>query len=472
MSDVDETVYLLDFTPEDVQLVETFRRRRDTSVLTIMFTDIEGFTALTEVRGDRAANELRRQHDEIVGAAIEEGGAGQVVKHIGDAVLAVFSEPSSAVERALVIQARLREFNRSREDTDDLLVRIGLHMGQVTTENEVDLDVFGRHVNRASRVEGLARGGQVLLTYPVFDSAQGWLTGEGGAAATWVLHGEYHVKGLVEPIAVYEVYDSAEAQPQRPRGARRKRSRVVLFTAAMGLILVGLTVWLVILLAPGRGKPGPTTQVGPAEPVVTVKLVDMPEAPVYLDHGTRVILNDVPGQRASKAVTKIPVGEHLLHWTYSSGVRYYARIVVAKGDNTLHPRFMSHPLPALSRHVRFPGGEPHRETHSSAARYVTYDVDNQPREHQADLAMSVEIAKDNVDPVKLAFTYNWRIMVDGKQLHADTLTVTSSADSKQTIRDRKIVWQDEFHYYEIQYYTLGSGTQFSVQGGYVPTSGE
>jgi len=40
-------------------------------------------------------------------------------------------------------------------------------MGQVTVEDNVDPDVFGRHVNRASRVEGLAAGDQVLMTYTV-----------------------------------------------------------------------------------------------------------------------------------------------------------------------------------------------------------------------------------------------------------------------------------------------------------------
>jgi class 3 adenylate cyclase len=294
MSEPNATSNDLSFTPEDAELVEAFRRRTDTSVLTIMFTDIEGFTAMTEVKGDRAANALRWKHDELVVAAVEEGGAGKVVKHIGDAVLAVFSEPSAAVERALAIQARLREFNRSGEGAEELRVRIGLHMGQVTTENTVDLDVFGRHVNRASRMETLAGGGQVLLTYPVIDSARGWLAGTGEAAAAWTLHGEYYVKGLAEPIAVYEVYNPAEVQPSPPQGARRKRPRAALLAAALGLVLAAAAVWLAVLLYPGSGGPG------------TLTLVGMPRAPVIMDHKARLILDGVPGQHARTARTKIP----------------------------------------------------------------------------------------------------------------------------------------------------------------------
>ncbi|MFH1706377.1 MAG: adenylate/guanylate cyclase domain-containing protein [Planctomycetota bacterium] len=191
-----------DLTPEELAGVDSYRRRKDTAVLTIMFTDIKGFTRITEERGDAYANDLRRWHDAIVTAAIEEDGAGHVVKHIGDAVMAVFSEPSSAVHKAMAIQRRLAAANREHPDQEPILVRIGLHMGQVTTENTVDLDVFGRHVNRASRVEGPADGGQVFLTYAIFDSARGWLNGAEDETIAWHLHGDYFVKGITEPLAI------------------------------------------------------------------------------------------------------------------------------------------------------------------------------------------------------------------------------------------------------------------------------
>src|SRR5271170_1220617 len=140
----------------ELNLVDGFRQSRNTSVLTIMFTDIQGFTRLTEERGDGFSNEVRRTHDGILVPVIERDGAGRVIKHIGDAVMAVFSEPSTAVARSLEIQEALRQYNAAHSDKPPLLVRIGLHMGQVTVEDKMNMDVFGRHVNRASRVEGLA----------------------------------------------------------------------------------------------------------------------------------------------------------------------------------------------------------------------------------------------------------------------------------------------------------------------------
>ena len=459
MSDTIASENKLGFTPEDLQLVETFRRRTDTSVLTIMFTDIEGFTALAESIGDQAVNELRRRHDELVRAAIESDGAGKVVKHIGDAVMAVFSEPSAAVERALAIQERMREFNRRREGQAELLVRIGLHMGQVTAENEVNLDVFGRHVNRASRIVGMAGGGQIYLTYGVFDSARGWLSTAGQDAATWTRHGEYYVKGIADPIAVYEVYVPSDRRPRPPRGGKPRRSRSTLIAAGLGLVAAAAAVWLVMLL-------GPSWNARPQSGAVT--LVNMPDSPVFLDQKTRLVLDGAKGQRVRKVLTEIPVGEHLLHWGYSSGVRYYAPINVTEGDNTLEPRFPAHPLPSMRRRAEFTGREPYRKEHRRSAKYVTYDAANRSRDRQADLSLTILIARDTADPARLTFTYNWRVSVKDAEPRSGSIAVIRRADDPHGVRHHKKIWADESHYYEIHYSTRGPTTQFGIRGQYVP----
>jgi len=214
----------IELTTQELSSVERYRQLRQTSVLVILFTDIKGFTELTERRGERHALELLKKHDEILVRTIEEGSGGLVVKHIGDSIMAVFSEPSTAVERALRIQERIRAFNEGNPDGDGLAVRIGLHMGQVAVENQTQIDLFGRHVNRASRVEGLADAGQIYLTYPVFDSARGWLASGKGGSLAWKSHGSWMLKGIREPVAIYEVVDSRLGKPRPPAGGRRARS--------------------------------------------------------------------------------------------------------------------------------------------------------------------------------------------------------------------------------------------------------
>ena len=75
-----------------------------------MFTDIQGFARLAEERGGAFSNQVRQQHDAILVPLIERARAGRVIKHIGDAVMAVFSQPSTAVAWALEIQAQYSEY--------------------------------------------------------------------------------------------------------------------------------------------------------------------------------------------------------------------------------------------------------------------------------------------------------------------------------------------------------------------------
>ena len=145
-------------TENDIEVIDQFRRTKSTAVLTILFTDIKGFTNLTEEKGEAYSNKIRHHHDNIIVPIIEREGGGRVIKHIGDAIMAVFSEPSTGVMRALEAQESLARFNSENPDIIDIEVRMGLHTGQVTTEDNVSSDIFGRHVNRAARVEGLPGG--------------------------------------------------------------------------------------------------------------------------------------------------------------------------------------------------------------------------------------------------------------------------------------------------------------------------
>ena len=105
----------INVTSAEILNIESYIQRKNTAVLTIMFTDIKGFTELSEQKGEQYATQFRMKHDEILTNIIEQDHAGLIIKFIGDAVMAVFSEPSIAVERALQIQQRLNEFNVSQQ---------------------------------------------------------------------------------------------------------------------------------------------------------------------------------------------------------------------------------------------------------------------------------------------------------------------------------------------------------------------
>ena len=123
-------------------------------VVTIMFTDLVGSTALAERLGDEAAQALRRAHDRILREQFERFD-GKVVKGTGDGFLVAFASPRQGVECAVEVQRALSAQHAEGRYTE-LQVRIGLHTGEPIVEGG---DLLGSDVNLAARIEAEAAGG-------------------------------------------------------------------------------------------------------------------------------------------------------------------------------------------------------------------------------------------------------------------------------------------------------------------------
>jgi class 3 adenylate cyclase len=131
--------------------------------VTIMFSDIEGSTALAERLGDEAWMNLLRGHDEVVRACVTEHG-GHEVKHLGDGFMITFPSARRAVQCAAAVQRAVATM------PEPVRVRIGLHAGDVIRDDE---DFFGRSVIVASRIAGQACGGEVLVSAVVKELVAG-----------------------------------------------------------------------------------------------------------------------------------------------------------------------------------------------------------------------------------------------------------------------------------------------------------
>jgi len=449
----------LPIDPGELSLVDQFRQSRNTSVLTIMFTDIQGFTRLTEEKGDAFSNEMRQAHDAILVPVIERDGAGRVIKHIGDAVMAVFAEPSAAVGRALEIQEALRQYNAAHPGQPPLLVRIGLHMGQVTVEDKMSLDVFGRHVNRASRVEGLAAGGHLYMTYSVFDSAKGWLAGRGNEAA-WVAHGRYKVKGIDEPLEIFEAYKPGAAKPQAPQGAR-KQTGMPRFLPAAGLVLAGALAVLGFL-AFGR------TTVTFEDLGVRTDTTD-----VMLDHKTRLQFEGEPGDHLRKCLTQIEPGPHLIYYDVSYVTRYYSPITVKRGGNILRPSFEYFGMPGLQGNANHEKHGKNEDSFTNSTDYATYDDAFVKHDHKAVLTLNMKSAEGNPVPASkgvkkhntVFWTIDWKVDMDGKTISADKVIAEHDPNADET-EVKKDLWGDNRHKYTLTYILMGTSCQGELQAQY------
>jgi adenylate cyclase len=123
----------------------------------ILFSDIEGSTALNEQLGDRAWVKLIGRHDKLIRKLVNEH-AGHVVKSQGDGYMVAFARPEQAAACAVDVQRALGD------GAGGFRVRIGIHMGKSVRRGD---DLFGRNVAMAARVAAIADGGEVLVSEPV-----------------------------------------------------------------------------------------------------------------------------------------------------------------------------------------------------------------------------------------------------------------------------------------------------------------
>ncbi len=155
--------------------------------LTVVFSDLEGFTSFTSAHGDLEAGAMLTDHYDAVDAIVRSRG-GRVMKTIGDGHLMSFEEPAAAVMAAVDLVGAAPE---------PLRLRAGAHKGSVV---QTDNDLLGHVVNVAARVTQLAAGGVALVTTDVHDAA-----GRLPRIAFEPARTE-RVAGLDDPVEVCEVH--------------------------------------------------------------------------------------------------------------------------------------------------------------------------------------------------------------------------------------------------------------------------
>jgi class 3 adenylate cyclase len=159
---------------------------------TILFTDVEGSTALTERVGDAKAREVLRAHERIVREALQAHG-GSEIKHTGDGIMASFPSATWAVESAIAMQRAFAEYNETADEPISMC--IGLNAGEPIAEEK---DLFGTAVNMAARIAAEAEGGEILAS----DVVRQLVAGKGFLFSD---RGEVELKGFEEPVRLYEV---------------------------------------------------------------------------------------------------------------------------------------------------------------------------------------------------------------------------------------------------------------------------
>ena len=181
---------------------------------TVLFSDIRGFTTLTEQLGPQGTVHLLNEYFEIMVDCISQEG-GILDKFIGDAIMAGFGIPQSlgdnedrGLRAALAMIQSLESWNATRESEGKLPVHIGIGLnsdnivsGNIGSKKRMDFTMIGDGVNLAARLESACKQYSAKILISEFTKAR--------------LKGTYRmreidlvvVKGKTVPIAVYEVLD-------------------------------------------------------------------------------------------------------------------------------------------------------------------------------------------------------------------------------------------------------------------------
>jgi len=209
----------------------------------VMFTDLVGYTALTQ-RNEALAMQLLEEHRKIIRPVFSKHN-GREIKTIGDAFLVEFASALEATRCAFDIQQSLNELNSGRPSERTLMLRIGIHLGDVIHDQN---DVYGDAVNIASRIEPLASPGGICVSRQVYDQIKNKFEFPLSSL------GEKALKNVGELIEVYRVVFPWEKKNENMLSLERSRVAVLPFTnmspdPADGYFADGMTEELITSLS-------------------------------------------------------------------------------------------------------------------------------------------------------------------------------------------------------------------------------
>jgi adenylate cyclase len=184
----------------------------------IMFTDVVGYSAITSQDEGRALR-LLDEHRKILQVVFPKYG-GTVVKTMGDGYLVEFASAVEAVNCAVEAQGELKKSNQNRPAADRILVRIGIHVGDVVHSAG---DVLGDAVNVAARLQPLADPGGICVTRQVVDQV------ERKVGVRFVKTGPRELKNIRYPVELYKVESIKGESPAEEGGLDPRRVAILPF---------------------------------------------------------------------------------------------------------------------------------------------------------------------------------------------------------------------------------------------------
>ncbi len=198
----------------------------------IMFTDIVGYSAMAQ-KDEALSLELLEEHRDLLRPIFSRYG-GREIETIGDAFFLEFTSALAAVECSLAMQKALYSRNAPESSERQILLRIGIHLGDVVHIGE---KVHGDGVNIAARIQPLAKPGGVCISDQVYAQVRNKLDMQ------WSSRGEQELKNIDSSVKIFDVVlpwekdAEAAAKPASKPLTKKRRRKILLGTAAVLIVL-------------------------------------------------------------------------------------------------------------------------------------------------------------------------------------------------------------------------------------------
>ncbi|MBI3456062.1 MAG: tetratricopeptide repeat protein [Candidatus Rokubacteria bacterium] len=179
----------------------------------ILFCDVVGYSRLME-ESETLAVHLVGEFRQIAGKTIQEY-SGEIIDTVGDGLFAAFGSAVEAARAAVVLQKELAARNRREGARQPLLIRIGIHLGDLLQDRG---HLFGSGVNVASRIEPLAPAGGIYVSGEIYQQARNQ------EDLSFRDLGERQLRNIKEPVRIYDLVSGEEnvesKRPEAPSGLR------------------------------------------------------------------------------------------------------------------------------------------------------------------------------------------------------------------------------------------------------------
>src|SRR6266481_3250266 len=196
--------------------------REQRRLAAILAGDVVGYSRLMGRDESGTLARLREHRTERLEPALARYG-GRLVKLTGDGALAEFASACDALSAAIEFQQAVNEVDPERPETERLIFRIGLHLGDMIVEGD---DLYGEGVNIAARLETQAPAGGILVSRTVHEAVTGRLK------ATFADLGSLALKNIERPVQAFSMkwepsdWQRPSSLPLEPSCEQRQPSSV------------------------------------------------------------------------------------------------------------------------------------------------------------------------------------------------------------------------------------------------------